>query len=311
MACKYVQEPSAVLSGEMADGMLSTQRQARHPAGNASTHVYVMFFVCVIDMLFCVILCCSAAEPGAWYACLPLEVVYHYDPIPQAGPEALAAAAQLEQDASQDEEFDEDDLSPAAAAAAGGGGGGATAADAHMSPCTSLSFDEVAASSECLPLQGTAAAGGDGGCNGSGDLAMVDADSAAVAAAGCAPARQLHQQQSQGTTLQKLCSPELTPPPPAAAATAGLPAAAAAAAGTASQAAAAATFSAARRGSSGGSSGGDTAHKSSSSTSVLNEDEMQRVLGSQANLWTEYVPDEETAEYMLLPRLAALSEAVW
>jgi hypothetical protein len=298
-----------------------------------------MFFVCVIDMLFCVILCCSAAEPGAWYACLPLEVVYHYDPIPQAGPEALAAAAQLEQDASQDEEFDEDDLSPAAAAAAGGGGGGATAADAHMSPCTSLSFDEVAASSECLPLQGTAAAGGDGGCNGSGDLAMVDADSAAVAAAGCAPARQLHQQQSQGTTLQKLCSPELTPPPPAAAATAGLPAAAAAAAGTASQAAAAATFSAEAAaaagphypgdtpsawlaslaaaaaaggdGSSGGSSGGDTAHKSSSSTSVLNEDEMQRVLGSQANLWTEYVPDEETAEYMLLPRLAALSEAVW
>ena len=31
----------------------------------------------------------------------------------------------------------------------------------------------------------------------------------------------------------------------------------------------------------------------------------------QANLWTEYVADEETVEYMLLPRLAALAEAVW
>jgi len=31
----------------------------------------------------------------------------------------------------------------------------------------------------------------------------------------------------------------------------------------------------------------------------------------QANLWTEYVADEATVEYMLLPRLAALAEAVW
>lgn len=31
----------------------------------------------------------------------------------------------------------------------------------------------------------------------------------------------------------------------------------------------------------------------------------------QANLWTEYIADEETVEYMLLPRLAALAEAVW
>ncbi len=31
----------------------------------------------------------------------------------------------------------------------------------------------------------------------------------------------------------------------------------------------------------------------------------------QANLWTEFVPDEEIAEYMLLPRLAAMAEALW
>jgi hexosaminidase len=43
----------------------------------------------------------------------------------------------------------------------------------------------------------------------------------------------------------------------------------------------------------------------------LTSDEAARVLGSQANLWTEYVPDENTAEYMLLPRLLAMAEALW
>ena len=31
----------------------------------------------------------------------------------------------------------------------------------------------------------------------------------------------------------------------------------------------------------------------------------------QANVWTEYISNEETVEYMTFPRLAALSEAVW
>ena len=31
----------------------------------------------------------------------------------------------------------------------------------------------------------------------------------------------------------------------------------------------------------------------------------------QANVWTEYISDEETVEYMLLPRLCAMSEALW
>ncbi len=35
------------------------------------------------------------------------------------------------------------------------------------------------------------------------------------------------------------------------------------------------------------------------------------ILGAQANLWTEYIPTPEHAEYMLLPRLSALSEVVW
>lgn len=36
-----------------------------------------------------------------------------------------------------------------------------------------------------------------------------------------------------------------------------------------------------------------------------------RILGVQANLWTEYIGTDEYLEYMLLPRLAALSEVQW
>jgi hexosaminidase len=35
------------------------------------------------------------------------------------------------------------------------------------------------------------------------------------------------------------------------------------------------------------------------------------VLGAQANLWTEYIPTVEQAEYMVLPRMQALSEVLW
>ncbi|MCM1176914.1 MAG: beta-N-acetylhexosaminidase [Bacteroides sp.] len=43
----------------------------------------------------------------------------------------------------------------------------------------------------------------------------------------------------------------------------------------------------------------------------LDENEKSLVLGVQANLWTEYIPDFRQAEYMLLPRLAAMSEVAW
>jgi hexosaminidase len=35
------------------------------------------------------------------------------------------------------------------------------------------------------------------------------------------------------------------------------------------------------------------------------------VLGAQANVWTEYMPDGKHVEYMIFPRLSALSEVVW
>eukprot|EP00892_Ulva_mutabilis_P006340 jgi/Ulvmu1/4078/UM019_0056.1 len=37
----------------------------------------------------------------------------------------------------------------------------------------------------------------------------------------------------------------------------------------------------------------------------------QYIMGGQGNLWTEFIADEITAEYMLIPRLCALSECLW
>ncbi|HPR33372.1 MAG TPA: beta-N-acetylhexosaminidase [Prolixibacteraceae bacterium] len=44
---------------------------------------------------------------------------------------------------------------------------------------------------------------------------------------------------------------------------------------------------------------------------VLNDQESKYILGAQANLWTEYIPTPEHAEYMIFPRLCALSEVCW
>lgn len=43
----------------------------------------------------------------------------------------------------------------------------------------------------------------------------------------------------------------------------------------------------------------------------LNENEKKYIKGVQANLWVEYIKEPEHVEYMLLPRLAALSEIQW
>ncbi len=43
----------------------------------------------------------------------------------------------------------------------------------------------------------------------------------------------------------------------------------------------------------------------------LTDKEREHILGVQANLWTEYVPTEAQAEYMMFPRLAAISEVAW
>ena len=43
----------------------------------------------------------------------------------------------------------------------------------------------------------------------------------------------------------------------------------------------------------------------------LNAQEASHVLGAQANLWTEYVTTPKQVEYMVLPRMLALSEVLW
>ena len=43
----------------------------------------------------------------------------------------------------------------------------------------------------------------------------------------------------------------------------------------------------------------------------LTPEQARHVLGAQAQLWTEYMPDPKRVEYMAFPRLAALAEVVW
>lgn len=43
----------------------------------------------------------------------------------------------------------------------------------------------------------------------------------------------------------------------------------------------------------------------------LSAEESKYILGAQANLWTEYINTTEHVEYMLFPRIVALSEVVW
>jgi hexosaminidase len=43
----------------------------------------------------------------------------------------------------------------------------------------------------------------------------------------------------------------------------------------------------------------------------LPEDKRKHILGAQANIWTEYIPNAQLVEYMAFPRALALSEVVW
>lgn len=43
----------------------------------------------------------------------------------------------------------------------------------------------------------------------------------------------------------------------------------------------------------------------------LDEVQAKHVLGGQGNIWTEFIPTPEQAEYMALPRMTALAEVLW
>lgn len=45
--------------------------------------------------------------------------------------------------------------------------------------------------------------------------------------------------------------------------------------------------------------------------SELSTEEANYILGAQANVWTEYIETTEHVEYMIMPRMAALSEVLW
>ncbi|HEK22340.1 MULTISPECIES: family 20 glycosylhydrolase [unclassified Mucilaginibacter] len=43
----------------------------------------------------------------------------------------------------------------------------------------------------------------------------------------------------------------------------------------------------------------------------LNKEEAKTIIGAQANIWTEMIPSERRADYMMMPRMTALAERLW
>ncbi|MBW8682715.1 family 20 glycosylhydrolase [Chitinophaga rhizophila] len=43
----------------------------------------------------------------------------------------------------------------------------------------------------------------------------------------------------------------------------------------------------------------------------LTAEEAKYIIGAQANTWTEYIPSEKRADFMIFPRMTALSEVLW
>jgi hexosaminidase len=43
----------------------------------------------------------------------------------------------------------------------------------------------------------------------------------------------------------------------------------------------------------------------------LNAQQAKYVMGAQGNVWTEYMTNTAKVEYMIFPRLSALSEVLW
>jgi hexosaminidase len=55
----------------------------------------------------------------------------------------------------------------------------------------------------------------------------------------------------------------------------------------------------------------DTVYKYEPVPKELNEEESRYVLGGQGNIWTEFISSPARAEYMMFPRMSALSEVLW
>ena len=55
----------------------------------------------------------------------------------------------------------------------------------------------------------------------------------------------------------------------------------------------------------------DTVYSYEPVPSQLRDRDKERIIGAQANVWTEYMKTPEHVEYMLMPRMLALAEIVW
>lgn len=55
----------------------------------------------------------------------------------------------------------------------------------------------------------------------------------------------------------------------------------------------------------------DSVYNYNPTPKILNETESEFILGAQGNVWTEYILNEKQVEYMAVPRMIALSEALW
>ena len=55
----------------------------------------------------------------------------------------------------------------------------------------------------------------------------------------------------------------------------------------------------------------DTVYSYEPVPTELTPTEARQILGAQANVWTEYMASEEYVEYMVFPRMFALSEILW
>lgn len=55
----------------------------------------------------------------------------------------------------------------------------------------------------------------------------------------------------------------------------------------------------------------DSAYNYNPVPTVLSPQESRFIIGGQANLWAEYISNEQTMEYMAFPRLLAMAEVLW
>lgn len=158
-----------------------------------------------------------AGEPGAWYALLPLEMVYAFEPVPPEAPPPLDATL--------------DDA--------------ATASEA-----------------EAAPMSPDGGPSPDGDSDGDMEYSTADGYTADADAPPAVPVDDVSVSAASGTIPEEdlVSEPPMLPP---------------------------------------------------DADVMLTAEEGRNIIGGQANVWTEYIGDEQTVEYMLLPRVCAMAEVLW